>query len=289
MSQKWTLALALTLGLGLVACEGGETVENPPEQPENPPEQPENPPEGPQFPELSPEELKAKAENTALVPSPAEMQKALDAAGITTELAAKVPDRKLKMDVPNKDQVAVRTGVILADLLLTVKGAEKEKLGQHLTDIKQGMSELGAGSDIGATIDDLNNRIQNDAVSRDDLVKELDELSGAIIPEIEYEAGERSVPLIQAGSWLEGSNLVAGALIESGNYASATTLLKQPAVVEYFQSYVKTEGQDKAPSEVIAQLETTLDTLAEVCSHETISEEDVKTIHTSTAAVLDLL
>ena len=200
-----------------------------------------------------------------------------------------MPDRSLKMDVPNKDQVAVRTGVILADLLLTVKGAEKEKLGKHLGDIKQGMAELGAGSDIGATIDDLDARIQNDSVSRDDLVKELDELSGAIIPEIEYEAGERSVPLIQAGSWLEGANLVAAALIESGNFESATTLLKQPAVVSYFQSYVKTEGQDKAPSEVIAQLETTLATLAEICSHETFGEEEVKTIHASTSAVLDLL
>jgi len=284
MSQKWTLALFATLGLGLVACEGGETVENPPEQPDTTPEK-----QPPALPDVDLEELKAKAENTALVPSPAEMQKAINAAGITTELAQKVPDRSLKMDVPNKDQVAVRTGVILADLLLTVKGAEKEKLGKHLADIKQGMAELGAGSDIGATIDDLDNRIQNDAVTRDDLVKELDELSGAIIPEIEYEAGDRAVPLIQAGSWLEGSNLVAGALIESGNYESATTLLKQPAVVAYFQGYVKTEGQDKAPSEVVAQLETTLATLAEVCAHETLSEEDVKTIHASTAAVLDLL
>lgn len=284
MSQKWTLVLALTLGFGVVGCEGGDDT------PENPPEQPDKTPDTtPKLPDLSPEDLKAAAENTALVPSPAEMQKALDAAGITTELAAKVPDRTVKMDVPNKDQVAVRTGVILADMLLTVKSAEKEKLGKHLEDIKTGMSQLGAGSDIGATIDDLNNRIQNDAVSRDDLVKELDELSGAIIPEIEYEAGERSVPLIQAGSWLEGSNLVSGALIESGNYDAATTLLKQPAVVAYFQSYVKTEGQDKAPSEVIAQLEKTLQTLSEVCAHETISEEDVKSIHASTAAVLDLL
>ena len=285
MSLKWTTPLLLAGAL--VACSGDETPpENPPENP--PVEQPtEEPPAAPDTIDLA--ELKAKAENTALVPSPAEMQKALDAAGISAKLADKVPDRALKMDVPNKDQVAVRTGVILADLLLTVKSAEKDALGKHLADIKTGMAELGAGDDIGLTIDDLDNRIQNDAVSRDDLVKELDELSGAIIPEIEYEAGDRAVPLIQAGSWLEGANLVAGALIEAGNYESATTLLKQPAVVEYFQQYVKTEGQDKAPSEVIAQLETTLATLAEICTHETLSEDDVKSIQTSTAAVLDLL
>lgn len=282
MSLKWTPTLLLVAAL--TACSGTETPPEP--TPEDPPAAVDAPPVRA---EISPDELKSKAENTALVPSPAEMQKALDAAKIGAQLAQKVPDRTLKMDVPNKDQVAVRTGVILADLLLTVKEADKAKLSAHLKAIKQGMGELGAGDDIGLTIDDLDNRIQNDAVSRDDLVKELDELSGAIIPEIEYEAGDRAVPLIQAGSWLEGANLVAGALIESGNYESATTLLKQPAVVSYFQAYVKTEGQDKAPGEVITQLEATLATLAEVCAHETLTEDDVKAIQTSTSAVLDLL
>ena len=97
------------------------------------------------------------------------------------------------------------------------------------------------------------------------------------------------MPLIQAGSWLGGANLVAAAVVEAGSYEKAGDLLKQPAVVGYFQGYVKTEGQDKASGEVIAQLETTLNTLAEICSHETLSEEDVKTIQSSTSSVLDLL
>lgn len=239
--------------------------------------------------EVSPEELKEKADNIALVPSPAEMDKALERAGIATKLADIVPDRKLKMDVPNEDQVAVRTGVILADLLLTVRNASPEARVKHLEDIKTGMNQLGAGGDIAATIDDLSARITNGAVSDDDLVKELDEISGALIPEIEYEAGERSVPLIEAGSWLAGANLVSQAIIDTGKYDAATDLLKQPAVVEYFQGYVKTEGQDKAPEGVTAQLETTLDTLAEICTHETFSEEDVKAINKTTADVLALL
>lgn len=284
MSLSWKRALGFTVALGLgglTACTGGTEPETP--------ETPEVPEAPPQPPELNKDDLSKAATNKALVPSPAEMQKALDRAGIQAQLADKVPARNLKMDVPNKDQVAVRTGVILADLLLTVKAADKADLNARMMDVKKGMEELGAGSDIGATIDDLNNRIQNDAVGREDLVKELDELSGAVIPEIEYEAGPRSVPLIQAGSWLGGANLVAGAIIESGNYDSATDLLRQPAVVDYFQEYVKDEGQDKAPSEVISQLETTLNTLDEICAHETLSEDDVKKIHESTQAVLDLL
>ncbi len=273
------LLTALVIG----ACSGTE-----PAEPAEPPKQAApDPHKGPTTPAL--DELRAQAQNIALVPSPAEMQKALSSAGIEARLSEMVPDRQLKMDVPNKDQVAVRTGVVLADMLLTVRKADKDRLVAQFGQIKQGMGELGAGGDIAATIDDIVGRIQNDAVSRDELVKELDELSGAMIPEIEYEAGDWAVPLIQAGSWLEGSNLVAGALRAGGEYEAATDLLRQPAVVDYFLEYVRAEGADRAPSQVVAQLETTLNTLKEVCGRPTLGEEDVLTIQTSTASVLDLL
>ncbi len=273
----------LMAALVMVACSGSE----PEAPPANAPAADKTPTAAPAMPDLS--ELRAQAENIALVPSPAEMQKALSSAGIEAQLSEMVADRDLKMDVPNKDQVAVRTGVVLADMLLTVRKADKDKLIAQFGQIKTGMAELGAGGDIAATIDDIVGRVQNDAVSRDELVKELDELSGAIIPEVEYEAGDWAVPLIQAGSWLEGSNLVAGALRTAGNYDNATDLLKQPAVVEYFLKYVKTEGSDKAPSQVVGQLESTLNTLKDICAKPTIGEDDVLTIQSATTSVLDLL
>lgn len=273
--------------LAVLGCTSGTegTTEEAPTEAAPAAEQPAPPPRA----EIKPDELASAAENRALVPSPAEMQKALERAGISTRLADLVPERELKMDVPNTDQVAVRTGVVIADLLLTVKGVEKARLIADLGKIKAGMVQLGAGSDIPVVIDDLADRVKNDAVSRDDLVKELDELSGAVIPEIEYEAGDRSVPLIQAGSWLEGANLVARAINDAGKYEEAADLLKQPAVVSYFQKYVATEGQDKAPSEVIGQLERTLETLQGIASKDKLGEEDVKTVQETTSAVLDLL
>ena len=73
--------------------------------------------------------------------------------------------------------------------------------------LKAGFKALGAGDDIQATIKDLGTQIKNDAINEDDLLKEMDELSGVMVSELEYEAGEWVVPLIQAGSWLEGANL----------------------------------------------------------------------------------
>ncbi|MDP6931439.1 MAG: hypothetical protein QGG40_00920 [Myxococcota bacterium] len=240
-------------------------------------------------PKLDLATLQAEAEQVALVPSPAEMQKALTNSGLSASLATLVDDRKISMDVENKDQVAVRTGVVLADLVLTIQEAPTARITERLGRIKEGMTSLGGGSDINGEIDSLVERISNDAISKGDLVKELDELSGVMVPEIKYEMGDRAVPLIQAGAWLEGAHLVSGAMKEEGKFDAAGRLLKQPAVVDYFLQYVKTEGSEKAPDQVVAKLEETLNTLKEIANKDALGQEDVETIHAATGAVLGLL
>ena len=272
------LSSVLVVGLfHLTGCDGGEAPVEPPK------------PEMAAPPTIDLPTLQATAENVALVPSPAEMQRALERNGIAGGLSAMVPERVLKMDISNKDVIAVRTGVALADALLTVKDAPPEKLKARLDTVKAGMIALGGGTDISATIDDLTARIVNNSVSRDDLIKELDEMHGAIIPEIKFEAGERAVPLLQAGSWLEGSNLVAGAIINANSATAGTELLRQPQVADYFIKYVAVEGVGMAPDAVIAQLRTTLTRLKELASQPTLSLDDVKEVKSQTDAVLALL
>jgi PBP1b-binding outer membrane lipoprotein LpoB len=273
------LAAVLSAALfSLVGCSGEEAPAKDP-----------TPPAVEAAPKLDAATLKAAAENIALVPSPAEMQKALEKNGIQSGLSALVPERQLKMDIENKDVVAVRTGVVLADALLTVKDAPNDKLSGRLELVKAGMSSLGAGADFAATIDDINARIANNSVSRDDLVKELDEMHGAIIPELKYEAGERCVPLIQAGSWLAGSNLVAKAIVAAANEKAGTELLRQPQVADYFLKYVQVEGAGKAPDAVIQQLDTTLKSLKAISEKPSLTLDDVKDVQAQTDAVLALL
>jgi hypothetical protein len=233
--------------------------------------------------------LAAEAIQVALVPSPAEMQKALSNAGLATKLASMVEHRDISMDVANKDQIAVRTGVVLADLVLTVKSAENKDQIARLNRLKEGFAALGAGDDVARTIDELSNKIKSGSGSRDDLLKEFDELSGVLVPELKYEAGDWVVPLIQAGSWLEGAHLVAAAVKKESKFDAAGQLLRQPAVVDYFLKYLKREGRNKAPDKVVAKLEQTLMTLKEVTAKSTLTEDDVSTIHSATGAVLTLL
>lgn len=278
MSHRWIfLPLAL-----LAACTG--TTPEPEPGPEGEPTA-----EPAQELSLDVADLQQQAENITLVPSPAEMQAALEKAGLTSQLASLVGDRKISVNSDNLDQVAVRTGVVLAEIVLTVKDTPKERFAERMETLKEGFKLLGAGDDIPSVIDDIVERVNNDAVSREDLLKEVDELSGVMVPELETEAGDWVVPLIQAGSWLEGSHLVASAIQAESKYGAAGALLRQPSVVDYFLSYVQREGREKAPDEVVKQLEQTLLKLKEIAAKDALSEEDVKTIHDVTGAVLQLL
>lgn len=281
--MRTPLTMLVASLLTLSACSGEDT-----KAPVTPP--PEVKVEAPApSPSLSLDELTKAAENTQLVPSPMEMQRALEKAGIAEGLDKLVVDRKLKLDIANKDIVAVRTGVILADALLTVKGAPKENIQARLGTVKDGLSSLGAGKDLPSVIDDLIAKVTNDGISRDDLVKELDDLHGAVIPEIRYEAGERCVPLLQAGSWLEGANLVSAAIIAANKPEAGDKLLRQPLVVDYFLKYVKVEGAGKADGEVLKQLESTLLKLKEVAAKPSLTIDDVKEVKAQTDAILALL
>lgn len=281
--------LLLVSLLAVAGCSGDES-KAPVDAPETPATKEPPTTEAPPPPAaLSLTDLQQQAENTQLVPSPVEMQKALEKAGIAEGLDKLVPERTLKLDIENKDIVAVRTGVVLADALLTVKVAPKDKLTGRLGTVKAGLGSLGAGNDLPAVIDDLVAKINNDGISREDLVKELDDLHGAVLPEIKYEAGERCVPLLQAGSWLAGSNLVAAAIVAGNKPEAGDKLLRQPLVVDYFLKYVKVEGAGKADAAVLKQLETTLLKLKEIASKPSLSVDDAKEVKAQTDAVLALL
>lgn len=274
----------LALTAALIGC-GGEEPKTQQTAPSPEAQAPAAPPE-----QLKLDELKAAAQNITLVPSPMEMQKALEQAGVQAQLEKAVQRRTMKMDVTDTDVIAVRTGVVLADALLTVKTAPPDQLVERLKLVKDGMQKLRAGNDIQTTIDELIGSVQNvGSGSRDKLVQDLDEMHGAIIPELEYEAGPQVVPLIQAGSWLEGSNLLAGAILDAKKPEVGNDMLRQPLIADYFLKYVQLEGRAKAPDEVVKQLNATLLKLKEISSKPSLVEADVKEIKAQTDTVLSML
>ena len=285
--MKSLSVVSVSLLLALAACSGGESQPKEPETTET--ENKDGATENPDV-NLTADQLKADAEYITLVPSPVETQKALEAAGIDKQLADLIEKRDFDMNEKDVDDVAVRTGVGIANMLLTVKTAPDDQLIDHLKQIQHGLKILGGGSDIDATIAEIQERVKAKAVTRDELLKELDELSGALIPELEFNGVKRIVPLIQAGSWLQGSNLVAKAIKEVNKPETANELLKKPEVVDYFIKYVKDEGKEKAPAAVTDKLEASLNTLKGLAGKaDSFTGEDIDTVITVTNDVLTLL
>jgi hypothetical protein len=278
MSLRPTVLVALAI---LTACGSSNSDVKPPEA---------APPAADAPPPFNPAEAAAAAENIALVPSVVETQRALDAAGVQTQLATLITARAFDVKNENLDNVAIRTGVILADMMLTVKTSSNEQLLDQIAKIKAGMQTLQGGADIQNILTELEEGVKGGSVTRDDLLKQLDELAGAAIPELEFNGQKRVVPLIQAGSWLEGANLVGKAVEAAGKPDAADAMLKQPAVVDYFIKYVKTEGQEKAPAAIAQKLEQSLTTLKGLAEKkEPFTAEDLATVVKTTDEVLALL
>ena len=253
--------------------------------------------EKPASPEVKPEaaavnldELKKSADKISLVPSPVAMHESLKKAGVNEPLDALVPDRTLSFEGVSADIAAVKTGVALADTLLTVQGAPAEKLSVRIGAVKSGMKALKTGTDIERTLDDVNQQvIAAGAGPRDAIEQEIEMVLQVAIPEIEYEAGEQIVPLLQAGAWLEGSNLIATAILKANKPEAGTELLRQGPVCDYFLKYVDIAGKSKTNDAVVEQLRATLTKLKEISAKPALTIEDVQEVKKQTDTVLGML
>ena len=272
-----TLLFGLSVGCG--SSETPEVVETPKAEPPSK-----------DFGAIDMEKLEEIADQVNLVPSPLKMQEELQKAGVASKLSAMVAsDRNLSMDIESLDQVAIRTGVVLADVVLTINTATPEQLQAYLKSLKDGFGKVKAGNDIQLTIDEMLETVGTEGFDRAGLLEEIDALSNVMVPELECEAGEWVVPLIQAGSWLEGANLVSGTIQKDEKYAESKSLFHQPGAAKYFLRYVQREGRDKAPDAIIAKLESTLTDLDKLAQNTELSKEQIDLIYSMTSELLSLL
>ena len=177
-------------------------------------------------------------------------------AGVADALGDLVPTSPAEVTTDDKDRIAVRTGVVLAYAVLGGHDTPKEPFVAQLRSARAGMAKLGAGAGLLSTIDDSITHVENDAASRDDFLRELDNI-GYAVPEQGWGPDDRTGPLLQAGAWLAGTNVVARAIVRSGKADAADKLLRRKDVAEYFLGYVRTSGSEKA-GPVAEQLEKTL-------------------------------
>lgn len=246
------------------------------------------PPPAPPAPAATPAPMTPSEVSRVLAPSPLKLEAEVRAAGVTEALTDLVPTLPAQITPEDKDRVAVRTGVVLAYTVLGGKTTPKADFVAQLRSARAGMAALGAGAGLMSTIDDNITRVENDAASREDFLRALDDIVSYSVSDMGWGPGDRTGPLLQAGAWLAGTNVVARAIVRSGKADAADKLLHRKDVATYFLGYVRSQGQDKA-GPVAAQLELTLLQMSTIADKPALGIEDAQAVADATDALLQLL
>jgi hypothetical protein len=95
--------------------------------------------------------------------------------------------------------------------------------------------------------------------------------------------------MVQAGAWLAGMNVVAKAVVESGNAEAADKLLARTEVIDYFLRFVEgAEGEDKAGM-LQPRVHKALTELKAIAERETIGVEGAQEAAALTDSLLSAL
>ena len=231
------------------------------------------------------------AVEAALAPSPLDLDKRVRAAGLNTALSSLVPDRSFDMSGGSPDSVAVRTGVVLSDAILAGDAGSSALFVRRLEQARDGMKRLGMteGQGVLKQVDGFIKAARDETASRGDFVRALDQILQDKVPEESWAPGDQTGPLLQAGAWLAGTNLIARAVVADGNAAAAQQLLRQPEVVDFFIGYVSSEGAEKAPDAIVSDLTATLEQLKAVASKPTVTVADAQIVVDATDQLLGQL
>lgn len=234
-------------------------------------------------------DLAELAHNTSLVPSPTEVQEAMLHAGVDNRFEAFVERSAMNLAAEDKESVALRTGIVLADLILTLNDSEKDVLLKDLEGLRTGLATIGAGSDIDATIGEVIDHVKTDAVTRQELWVQVEEMREAVYGELAQEGGSQMVPLVQAGSWLEGTHLLSEAIVASGEWGDALNLLRQPDVVAYFLAQLKAADAQGTELPMVTLTRGTLEQMHDIAAKDSLTEEDVTKVRDLTRDLLNQL
>lgn len=228
-------------------------------------------------------------EHQVLAPSPEETRLAVERAGITTVLSQLIPDRSLSLEEQDSDHTALRVGIILSDSILLIHELPKEGLVSNLHFIRDGFTQMGAGAGLVETINEYAVRIENEAMTRDDLIIGLEQIASMSVPDEGFGKDDRSGPMLQAGAWTAGVALVSQAIIKEKRVDLSDTLLRHGPTADYFLSYVRSGGQSKAATPILNQLENSLILLKEIAEKDQILMDDVIKINTETTKLLGMI
>ena len=165
---------------------------------------------------------------------------------------------------------------------------DKDTFVKQIRDVRGGMAAIGTGEGLLKTMDRAIEQVVNDTASRADFLEEFDAQVGMMVPEEGFGPNDTTGPMLQAGAWLGSINVVAGAVVASGNAEAADKFLRHADVAEYYLRYLSTEeGSDKA-GPMGERVRKVLVSLKDIAGRESIGVEGAREAHALTSGLLDV-
>jgi hypothetical protein len=221
-----------------------------------------------------------------MVPHPSEIMQVMRSMDLAGKTSALVPIVAVDFKPMDGQRVAFNTGLLVADLVLSLEDAKGPELSTRLNNIRQGLAELGMGETQLGEMDKLSRRLAAGKTTSEELAAELDVLQGRLMDDVSQYSSPDALMGIQAGAWLRAVNVVATLLLNTGKAAEGAHLFAQPDLVEHFSTYLK-KNQDKAVDN--PALEASLPYLAElkkIASKPELTAADVDAVQKATGSIL---
>jgi hypothetical protein len=228
-------------------------------------------------------------EQDILAPSPLETQKTLRDLGVSIALHEFVQSESYKFTGNSREQAAIRVGVLLCDLIISIDKASKAEVLKRFSNIIEGMAIMKVGQGLMDMVKEMHTEYANDAMTKQEIVESLDNIAAMSVPGDGFSKDDPTGPLLQAGAWLEGVNLVTKALIKENKIEIANKLLRLEHVATYFLQYAEGEGKEKTTKQILEQMKISLIHLKKISTKKEISRTDLDTAVAETERMLSFL
>ena len=96
---------------------------------------------------------------------------------------------------------------------------------QKFSNIIEGMATMKVGIGLMDMIKEMHTQYANDAITKKELVEGLDNMPQCLYPKMAFQKDDPTGPLLQAGAWLQGVNLVSQAILKEDKIEVANQLL----------------------------------------------------------------
>lgn len=180
-------------------------------------------------------------------------------------------------------QRALTVGRVVADLLIAAPEASDATVAAYLENLVDGLRLLGADEDRIAEVRDLQSRVAEGGVDRDQLLQRFDRFRAEIFKTGDQQIGEQNVVLIAVGGWARAVNVVSNLAQETGQVPPGADILKLRIIVS---TLLDKMGSEEEVAPVVESLRSILPVTANIPSAP--RPEELQTLIDETDEILAL-